>query len=407
MTGKRLHICIVVLIVSFALIFLALPAETEGAAAAQRHPIHWLFYTYAEPDFRSERRGAFAPQEVAVFHKFGGWALINTIDGDRWVYTAADKMFIDRVLPIHNKEEETVIGRINPQVVEIIERRGRWLKINSLQEAGWVYLDFQLPVRELENFMRQFGNAVSLYYENLESGFVFRHNAEQVFFGASATKANFALYIYQKAERDENAMDRVHTFTAGDYWIGSGFIRQRYSPGAGFTQRELLHLMLSPSDNIATRILRRVHGLNGFREFIESIGGNTDFIQTLTYSRLSADEAGLIMREIHAYIESGGRYSHELRDNLLANRYPFIISDHPVASKSGWADNFGGAYHDMAVVYAPSPYILAILSSKEGTVSDRRVFESISMFIQEFNDRWFVPVLAEIREERRSDEGSF
>jgi len=250
--------------------------------------------------------------------------------------------------------------------------------------------DFSLASRELHDFLSQFGSGVSVYFENLETGFVFRHYADRVFFGASATKAPFALYIYQKAERGETNLDARFTFTESDYWGGSGFIRHNYEFGETFSQRRLLHLMIAPSDNIATRILRRAHGLNGYREFIESIGGNPHFVQNITYSYLSADEAGLIMREIYRYITSGGRYSDEFKNNLLRNRYPFIISDYPVASKSGWAESFGGAWHDMAIVFAPSPYVLALLSDKAGNRDDRMVYDAISMFIQDFNNRWFV-----------------
>ena len=301
-------------------------------------------------------------------------------------------IYIDSVRNIHTEIGGDSIGQISPQVVPVLERQGDWAKIDIWPRPMWVNLAVMPPIDELTDFMAQFGNTVSVYYENPATGFVFRHNADRVFFGASATKAPFALYIYQKAEKGETDLDSVHSYTSADYWEGSGVIRHRHSVGARFTQRELLHLMISPSDNIATRILRRVHGLDGYRQFIEEIGGNPDFVQNITYSYLSANEAGLIMREIHNYIESGGRYSQEFKENLLANRYPFIISDYPVASKSGWAANFGGAWHDMAIVYAPSPYVLALLSDRDGNAADRAVYDAISMFIQDFNDRWFATV---------------
>lgn len=396
MNNKRICLKSIFIVIITLVIILLTPLMLTGeqihATVIARQRIPWVFYTYYEPDFRAQKVRRFAPQEVSILAKDGNWALIRTGAGDNWVYTAANRVLINRVMPIYNKAEETMIGRIAPQVVTVLERNDNWLKIDTWLASGWVDLDFAPSTRGLENFMRQFGDNISVYYENLATGFTFRHNAEQVFFGASATKVNFALYIYHKAELGKTCLNSVHFYTAGDYWGGSGVIRQRYNVGASFTQRELLHLMLSPSDNIATRILRRVHGLEGFREFIESIGGNTHFIQTLTFSYLSADEAGLIMREIYRFIAAGGTYSHEFKANLLANRYPFIISDHPVGSKSGWASNFGRAYHDMAIVFAPSPYVLTILSNKVGTYSDRRAFEAISMFIQEFNDQWFLPI---------------
>ena len=148
--------------------------------------------------------------------------------------------------------------------------------------------------------------------------------------------------------------------------------------------------MITPSDNIATRILRRVHTLDGFMKFMEEIGANPVLMHNLTFSELTANEAGIFLRAAYDYITSGGRYSHEFKANLLANRYAFIISDYPVASKSGWAATFGAAWHDQAIVFAPSPYSLALLSNRAGNAADRQVYNRISMLIQEFNDTWFI-----------------
>jgi hypothetical protein len=44
----------------------------------------------------------------------------------------------------------------------------------------------------------------------------------------------------------------------------------------------------------------------------------------------------------------------------------------------------------MAIVYAPSPYILVILSARNGwTAQDYRDFAEISMAFQNFNSTWF------------------
>ena len=304
-------------------------------------------------------------------------------------YEPYEKLHVYRRTGLFDAPGGELLGSFPPQEVKITERYGDWLQINGYDQ--WIYLNFEPPIHVLEDFVQQFGNTVSIYYENMETGFVFRHNADQQYFGASATKAPFALYIYLKTERGEASMDTITTYTSADFWAGSGVIRHRYSVGQGFTQRQLLNLMLAPSDNIATRMLRREHGLDGYRAFVESIGANPEFVQNLTFSYLSANDAGIFLREKYFYIESGGRYSHELRDNMLANRYAFIISDYPVASKSGWAANYGAAWHDMAIVYAPSTYILALLSSRAGNAADRRIYDSISMFVQEFNTKWFGP----------------
>jgi len=375
---------------------IGIPAETtpveEEYTPDVRHFVSWEFTTYTEPCFMAQVVSILPPRHVNIRYEQDGWALIYNCCSeyceDTWVYTASDRMFIDRISGTFDEPAGRRIGRITPQVVSIVERDGRWVNISTYAGYRWLYLDFTPPVYELEYFMQQFDN-ISVFYENMSSGFIFRHNTERTFFGASATKLPYAIYIYLKTEAGYASMNTVSSFTEADFWEGSGIIRHRYQYGATFTQRRLLNLMLVPSDNIATRMLRRMHGLNGYREWVESIGANPDFVHNLTYSHLSADDAGIFLREAYRYITSGGRYSDDLRTNMLANRYAFIVSDHPVASKSGWAANFGAAFHDMAIVFAPSPYTLAILSNWAGTHIDMRTYREISMKIQEFNDMWF------------------
>jgi len=352
--------------------------------------IPWSFYVYTEPNFRSDRTGSFAPQEVRVLQQYGNWILIPTFLGEGWIYTAGNKIYTGRTMGIFDQIGGTMTSRITPQVVTILDRYDDWLKIDTWLGEKWIDLNFTPPTDELDMLLQRFGNNLSVYFENLETGFVYTYNANRVYFSASVPKASFALYIYLLAEQGYTDLDNVHTYMSGDFMGGSGRIRHRHSVGATFTQRELLRLNLSYSDNIATNMLRRIHGIGGYRQFVADIGGNPNFVGgTIMNSNLTASEAGLFAREIFNYIESDGRYSEEFRAHLLDNQYPFIVSDYPVASKTGWTRPI--AWHDMAIVYAPSPYILIILSARNGwNAQDYRDFEQISMAFQRFNDMWFV-----------------
>jgi beta-lactamase class A len=210
-----------------------------------------------------------------------------------------------------------------------------------------------------------------------------------VYFSASVPKASFSLYLYLRAEAGEIDLNSYIIYEARDFHGGSGVIRHRYGAGTAFTQRELLRLNLMYSDNIATNILRRVHGISSYRAFVASIGGDpAHVLDNVFNSRLTVTDAGLFAMEIFNYTESGGRYSYEFRQHLLNNQYPFIVSDYPVASKTGWTRPI--AWHDMAIVYAPSPYILVILSARYGWgARDYADFAEISMAFQEFNTTWF------------------
>ena len=300
--------------------------------------------------------------------------------------------YINNIVEIYDSINGEATSSLAPQRVYVLEENGYWLKINTWQGIRWLYKNFTPPIAEIYYFLSKERFAdIAVSYENLSTNFMFSHNGDTRFFGASATKAPFALYIWNLIQNGHAYINERIAYTSADYWHGSGFIRHRNRIGDTFTRRELLFLMISPSDNIATRMLRRSHGLNGYREFMYSIGANPNFVQNLTYSHLSADEAAIIMRAIFNFINNDNQSANYFREDLIANRYPFIRSHagYYVASKSGWAANLGGAFHDMAIIYAPSPFTLAILSSRDGTSVDRRHYDEISYFFENFNRRWF------------------
>ena len=297
------------------------------------HYIPWPFTTYSEPDFLSARTGTFGPQSVRITEKKdNGWAMTVTDTGTYWVYILDD-------LP-------------NPDV------------------------------SVLDDFLRKWGNAVSIYYKNLEFGFIYTHNAERVFSAASVIKAPYALYIYHLAEKGLADLNTVHTYTIRDYRGGSGVIRHM-RPGMRFTEYELLKHAIRYSDNVAFHMLIRAYGIYGFREFVTEIGGDSGLIRTVAGASMTAAEAGLFALEIYRYIESDGKYAAQFKADLKNTNNPMIVSDWPMARKYGW---WQGNFHDMAIVYSDSPYILVIMTQSGGNF---RKFREISMVFQEFNDTNF------------------
>jgi len=363
-------------------------APYELHAMANHRHVPWTFTAFDEPCFRARPISRFSPQNIHVFEENDyGWARISTVYGDGWVYTNANKYFTGRIMGIFDERgDANYTHLISPQVVTVLYEYDGWIKIPTWLGERWINLNFTPPTYELDRLMQSFGNSVSVHFENMDTGFVYTHNADRVYFAASAIKAPYALYVYLRAERGEADLSRVHTYTAANHWGGSGRI-QHMPFGTTFTELELLSYALSISDNVAFRMLvHRIYGFDGYREFVASLGANPYHVRNVTSGNMTARDAGIMARAMHEYIESGGIYSEHFREALLANRYPFVTSDHPVASKSGWDV---GAYHDIAIVYAPSPYTLVIMSEFVGNAADRRVFNQISMAFQDFNDRYF------------------
>lgn len=245
------------------------------------------------------------------------------------------------------------------------------------------------PTYILEEFFSQSRFAhMAVYYHNINTGFVFEHNPNRQYFAASLTKAVYALYIYQKADLGLTNLNDTHIFLEDYYTGGSGIIRHNHSIGEAFTQGQLLGYNITLSDNVAIRMLRSIHGLYGFYDFVEALGGSPGLMHNITYSRTTAREAGLFAMAIYSYIEGGNTYSRQFLDHLLNNHYPFILSSYPVASKTGWWHDFGGAWHDMSIVYAPSPFVLVVLSNNYGG-GDTELIREVAWFLEEFNRHFY------------------
>ncbi|MCL1884180.1 MAG: class A beta-lactamase-related serine hydrolase [Defluviitaleaceae bacterium] len=283
-----------------------------------------------------------------------------------------------------NRGDRVAVCHIGPQIITSIEQYGYWVLVDSWMGEKWVNLEFVPPTYELDELLARHGNNLAVFYQNLESGFTYTYNPELILFGASLNKINHALYVYTLAERGYISMETVHTFNEADRRGGTGRI-QHMAVGTRFTTRELLWHSMIHSCNVAYRMLIN-HTRNAefsYHDFVYEIGANPYFIGNITSQNTNVHDKAIWLHAVHDYIWSDGVYSRNFRRDLLDNP-GFILADYPVANKYGWAT---ASFHDAAIVYAPSPYILIILSNFDGGAAG--TFRTISEHFQDFNRMWF------------------
>lgn len=311
-----------------------------------------------------------------------------------------------RPIPVfENRGDLRYVYILPPQTVEVLGKSDNWWYVSTSLGAKWVNINFAPPTYELDAFLSPFGQRISVYFKNLETGFEYSYNPDRVFFGASISKATQGLYAFIAAERGYIDMYAVHTYRASDFMGGTGIIRFM-QVGTEFTTRELLHYSIVHSDNIAFRMLARYMARTGFsfRDFVMEIGASPRFILDRYMDNITASEAMLWLNAIHSYFESESRYGHYFQDDLLnvamyshpyftrGNAFggtndivvQFIHSDYPIAQKYGWGNN---SFHVIGIVYAPSPYLLVIFSNMENGAHE--LYEEISWKLQAFNARYF------------------
>ncbi len=230
--------------------------------------------------------------------------------------------------------------------------------------------------QRITSLLQGYGGQVSMYYEDLESGYTYLHNADHSYFAASLMKAPFCMYILQLAANGKCDLSQKITYTATFESTGTGIIKNA-AFGTEYTIQQLIEYAIRYSDNAAFRMLRSVFSVDGFKQFAASIGiENTASIGYITNSQITAKEAAIYMHAIYDFIEQDKTYGKMLYDYMTNTRNPMFYSSYPLIRKYGWAD---ASFHDMAIVDAPHPYILILCTDHEdGTAGDFAMFRNIA-----------------------------
>ncbi|MFV0413965.1 MAG: serine hydrolase, partial [Oscillospiraceae bacterium] len=227
------------------------------------------------------------------------------------------------------------------------------------------------------------GHNVAVYFKDLDSGVEYIYNGEREFFIASLNKAPYAMYLYHLVETGKTSL-------ADTYYVSkealassaenSGKIKDDPDLPRNFTLEELIFYLLRYSDTGALRILLKHFPADGYLEYSKTFGmHHPDEIGNLINGRICALDAGIYLKNMFQYLENGV-YGEEFKEHLLNTRYPMIRSEYEVVRKYGWDKN---AYHDMAIVYAPHPYLLAILTDKSaGTAAELSMFSTIAKTLE-------------------------
>lgn len=222
-------------------------------------------------------------------------------------------------------------------------------------------------------------NKATVYYTDVYQKYYFAFGADNVHNTASTIKAPYATYILKSgADLSEKlTMEQRHVFT------GSGVLKNM-EIGTEFTVSELIRYMITRSDNTAYAMLLERFGTKGFRDYSSSLG--IDFkIPSGGYTTCKIKEMATFLFDIYKYesTERGKTLIKHMKNCSYSLQLPKAVS-HSVAHKFGFIYE-GKAFHDMGIVYAPTPYIELIFTKIDGTVYDTKAFLEIGKLVEELN----------------------
>ncbi len=241
---------------------------------------------------------------------------------------------------------------------------------------------------------------ISVYYEDLTTGYHFEYDENVSYPAASVIKAPFILSALMQVSADEKAYfekleaedaepemidtdedgipDKVvieysnPNFDLSEIVVldkatmmkeGSGKIHEM-PDGTEFTYIDFIKYALEYSDNIAYQQLKNRFGYEKFYALARSVGAT---VVSRNANNMSAADAGKLFKAIYNFIEEDEAYGALMRESMIKSNHsviiPFAVSPTTVLHKYGWDVN---SYHDAAIVEAgDKPYVLAVFSDLE------------------------------------------
>lgn len=200
------------------------------------------------------------------------------------------------------------------------------------------------------------GRDIGLYYESLDTGQIYTYRATARYPSASTTKLPIVLCTYQMASDGQLNLDEEMTYRESYYYGGSGIIQYQLGKRV-YTLRQLVQYAVQYSDNIAYNMLRARLG-NALFTYIQRI--NAQFV-----NNFNAEEVAVYMRAVYDFVASnevlGAEFLSFFVDTQFEERIPQATPALTVAHKIGWLP-LENIYHDAAVVYDDSPYLLVIMT---------------------------------------------
>ncbi len=260
------------------------------------------------------------------------------------------------------------------------------------KETEWRVLSLKLR-SAAENFRGTAG----ILIKDLEYGFEFRHNEDELFASASLAKVPIMVAAFKASNEGLLDLDKEMALTRRDVLPGSGNLRFM-SPGTEFTLRELVDLMVSISDNTATNMVTRAVGMDYINRAIAEIGMENSILsrRVADYDARSrglenyttAREMSVIFEDMYRGTlvnqDVSAKSLRYLFDQRSRDRIPGRLpGDVPVAHKTGLER---GVCHDAGIVFDPrGHYLIAVLTrhSNPNSVPSKNFIADISLMVYE------------------------
>lgn len=223
---------------------------------------------------------------------------------------------------------------------------------------------------------------MSIYFYDVETGSELYVNSGVHYPVASVVKIPYCTMIYEKITAGEIDPELVLTYEKRHYFHGTGLVNKG-NYGDTYTVMQLLKLAITESDNTAYEMLKDLVSWDDFTAYCQNAGYTHEEDLRSKKQKLCLESAGASGRLLANFLRSESEFVDAYKYDLTHTKNKMITSTYTVYRKYGWT-NF--AFHDVAYIDAPHPYVLVILSNIEGEERpDYTLFANVSMLIEEYS----------------------
>ncbi len=241
---------------------------------------------------------------------------------------------------------------------------------------------------EINEYIKNLNGTYGVYFESLTDGSKFGINSTEKFIAASTSKIPINLLLYKKILDGETSETTKITYLAEDYEAGTGSLQYK-KKGTSYTVMELSKLSIEQSDNVAANMIQRYLGYRSeVRKYMKELGG---VVADGTENISCPKDMALYLKTAYNLAKSepelGGKLIKYLQNTMYNDRIPKLLPEGVlVAHKIGnyWSEEWGNAIHDVGIVYADKPYIIAVMSKNTNSTEVYDAIANISKKVYDF-----------------------
>lgn len=237
---------------------------------------------------------------------------------------------------------------------------------------------------KIEKICSEADFSLSFSYENMDSDVIVSYNTYSQYLTCSTIKAPYIKWVLsQDPDLDEVVVRDV-------CWPGDDGRIALEPDGTEYTVRELIEYAIEESDNTAYYLLYRRFGYVGFNDLMYSLGADYCLGDSWIFTYCNVLDMAKCYKDIYEYAQDSdnGKWLTKLMQetDVETQITEALGGKYKVSHKYGSEFNESN-FHDCAIVYADSPFVLCIFTDQmPETEESCKVFRELAKAFDDVNN---------------------